>query len=465
VTTNVSAGLRYFVQVLGGIALMLTISVKLTLMIILLIPLLVLMSIFWAKRLRVLSKAIQTEIGSAAIIAEEAISGARTVKMFSAEQSEIARYNEVIQRTVGLGRERTKIAATFSSSMVFLIHSSIAVMFFYGTTLVLESALTVGDLSAFLMYCVIVAASFGFLAGVWDEFLQAVGAGERIFEIIDRQPQITAPAEPKLPASWDAQVPGPVVEFRNVYFEYPSRVGSPVLQGVSFSINAGETVALVGPSGSGKSTIASLILRLYDVSFSDVSFSDVNFSEVNSGEVYFAGENVKAYRPEDLRRDISVVSQEPQVFSVSILENIRFGKPTATEAEILQAARLANVHTFAERLPEGYQTLVGNRGTQLSGGERQRLTIARALLKDPRFLILDEATSSLDSENEHLIQQALTHLVHGRTTLVIAHRLSTIHHANQVLVVRHGRIEQRGTHESLFAQPGLYKSLVEHQLL
>ncbi len=445
VTINISVALRYALQVIGGTALMFYISPQLTTVIVVLIPLVVLSSIYWGKRLRKLSKEMQQEFGAASASAEETIGAVRTVRIFSSIDREAARYGKKIDDALRLGIARARFAAIFSSSMVFLMHSSIAMILWYGGLLIVSQELTIGDVTAFLLYGVIVAASFGFLAGVWDEFMQAVGAAERIFEVVDRPSRIVSPAQPLALSTGAASV-----EFKNVTFAYPGRSDVVVLNDISFTIDAGETVAFVGPSGSGKSTIASLIPRFYDP---------------QHGEVLFSGFDIKNLSLEDLRARISMVAQDPQVFSVSIGENIRYARPTASDEEIVAAAEAANIREFIESLPEKYDTLVGERGVQLSGGQRQRVAIARALLKDPAFLILDEATSALDSENEALVQQALERLMENRTTLIIAHRLSTVQHADKVIVIRHGRIEQVGEHQGLVSQPGLYQTLVEHQLL
>ncbi len=447
VTINVSVGLRYILQVIGGICMMLYISWKLSVLILLLIPLIVGASYFWGKKLGALSKRMQAELARANVVAEESIGAIRTVRIFGGEGDEKRRYIAANAAALQLGEDRTKVAALFSSSMVFLLHSGIALSIWYGGELVLRNAMTIGDLTGFLLYCVIVAVSFGFLVGAWEEFMQAVGASERLFEILDSTPQVVEPATPRpIPETSGSAA----IEFREVSFAYPSRAELPVLEQVSFSIAEGQTVALVGPSGGGKSTVASLISRFYDP---------------QHGSIYYRGEPLTALSLRELRTHMSAVPQQPQVFSVSIRENIAYGRPGASEAEIVAAAKAAHILDFAESLPQGLDTLVGDRGVQLSGGERQRIAIARAILRDPKVLILDEATSSLDSENEQLVQRALEALMKGRTTLVIAHRLSTVQHADEVLVLQKGAIVQRGTHHTLMQNEGLYRSFVTHQLI
>jgi len=445
-TINISVALRYLLQVVGGTILMAIISPRLTLAIILVIPSIIVASSYWGKRLRLLSKKLQSELGEASVVAEEAMSAVRSVRVFAGGNYEAARYDAHLNQALKTGEIRTKFAAFFTSFMVFLIHSSIAFVVWYGGNMVLQKQLTVGDLSGFLLYCVIVAVSIGFLANVWDEFMQAIGASERVFEILDSEATVSSPENPS-PINTNA---GVSLHFENVSFSYPSRSTVPVLNNISFELKPGQTLALVGPSGAGKSTVAALIPRFYDP---------------NSGQIRFCGIPLKELDLDQLRSKISTVSQSTEIFSVSIGENIKYGRTNATQAEIQQAATAANLDDFISGLPSGYDTLVGDKGIQLSGGQKQRLAIARALLKKPEFLILDEATSSLDSENEKLIQEALARLTKGRTTLVIAHRLSTVQHADQVLVLKSGSIIQRGTHQTLLNESGLYQTLVEHQLL
>lgn len=446
VTNNISIALRYTVQVIGGTVLMLLLSPRLTFLILATVPILAVASSIGGKKLRTISRKIQAVLGTATAAAEESFTFIRSVKVFAGPNYEAARYQEFLDTSVELGRDRTKIAALFSSGMVFLLHSTIVVVFWVGASLVFSNSLTFGDLVSFLLYCVIVAVSFSFLVSAWDEFMQAIGAAERIFEIIDRPRQIVSPQDAVSPA----QAAEGSIDFNEVSFFYPSRPEVLVLNRVSFRIAAGSTVALVGPSGSGKSTIASLLPRYYDPVEGTVSYGGVQLPQIDLDE---------------FRSLISVVSQSPQIFSVSIRDNIRYGRLDASDEQIEQAVRDSNLQSFIDKLPEGLETLVGDKGIQLSGGEKQRLAIARALIKDPKILILDEATSSLDSENEHLVQQALESLMKNRTTLIIAHRLSTIQHADLVLVMNNGQIVQRGTHQSLMAEAGLYKTLVEYQLL
>lgn len=444
VAINLSVATRYALQVIGGTALMFWISAKLASLLLLLLPVFFVTGKVWGKKLQRLSKAMQSELGESAVVAEESLNAIRTVRVFAGEEFEEGRFNRAVQGSLSSGEGRARVAAVFSSTMVFILHSSIAAMFFYGTQLVLRAELSAGDLTAFILYGVIVAVSFGFLLNVFDEFMHAVGAGERIFQVLDSKPAITSPTPGSTVSS---QVE---VEFRSVTFSYPSRCEVPVLKGVSLTIGEGQTTAIVGPSGAGKSTVSLLIPRFYDPS---------------AGQVLFGGTDVRELNLRSLREQIAVVSQDSHLFSATLAENIRYGKRDATDDELKRAAAAAQLAEFVASQPEGFNTVVGSRGVQLSGGQRQRVAIARAILRDPKFLILDEATSALDSENEHLIQEALTSLMQGRTTLIIAHRLSTVQHAHQVLVMQEGQIVQRGTHQTLIDQPGLYRTLVEHQML
>ena len=317
-------------------------------------------------------------------------------------------------------------------------------MFWYGGRLVLAGEMSAGQLTSFLVYTLIVGFSLGALADLWADFMKAVGAAERVFELMDREPAIPSHGGRDL-----TRVDGRI-ELNDVVFAYPSRPNTTVLQRLTLHVAPGEVVALVGPSGAGKSTLAALLQRFYDP---------------GAGVVTLDGVDLRELEPAWLRRQIGTVAQEPVLFSASVADNIRYGRPGATMEEIVEAARVANADRFVRLFPEGYDTLVGERGVQLSGGQKQRVAIARAVLKDPRVLVLDEATSALDAESEHLVQEALERLMRGRTTFIIAHRLSTVLGADRVVVIDGGTVAQSGTHETLMAEGGLYRRLVERQFI
>lgn len=446
ISARISVLLRYSLQVVIGLVLMTWISLQLTLLLLVALPLLMAIARFLGKRLRAHSKKQQEALGRASVIAEEAGSNARIVKVFGQEEHEARRYSDAVMEVLGHGTRRVRVSAALQSIVTFLMNASILVVVLYGARLVMNDALSVGALTAFLLYAVIVAVSFAFVASSYAEMLQALGATERIFELIEESR--TAPThtgQKDLPASRSGHL-----EFRNVTFFYPSRPDVAVLNDLSFAVLQGQTTALVGPSGAGKSTIVNLILGLYPVEIGEILVDGITISDI---------------RIESLRSRIAFVPQEPYLFAVSIAENLRYGKPRATDQELSNICERARISEFIHSLPDGLDTIVGERGTQLSGGQRQRVAIARAMLRDPALLILDEATSSLDSQNEALVQSALTDLMQDRTTIVIAHRLSTVQNADQVLVLEHGRLVQTGTHSGLSRTEGLYRSLVEVQEL
>ncbi|XXF79172.1 ABC transporter transmembrane domain-containing protein [Myxococcaceae bacterium GXIMD 01537] len=444
VSANISMALRNLAQAAGGVALLFYTSPMLTLLMLAVVPPVAVGAVVYGRRVRGLAKQVQDALATSNEIAEEGLSGIRTVRSFAAEKSEVTRYGAAVDHAFQLTRKRISQSATFLGAASFGGYAAAAVVLWFGGRLVLDGTLSVGGLTSFLIYSLLVAFSLGGIADLWAEFMRASGAAERVFELLDRKPSIPANGG-ESPAAVQGRV-----EFRGVHFSYPSRPDVPVLQGIDLTLEPGEVVAIVGPSGAGKSTLAALLARLYDP---------------QEGQLLLDGRDLKSLDPEWLRQRIGAVAQEPLLFSSSVADNIRYGRGGASLDEVRAAAQAANAHDFISRFPEGYDTLVGERGVQLSGGQKQRVAIARAVLKDPRILVLDEATSALDAESEHLVQDALDKLMRGRTTLIIAHRLSTVVGADRVLVLEGGKVVQSGSHSALMSQEGLYRRLVERQFV
>lgn len=444
VSVNISMALRNLASAVGGVGLLLYTSPKLTLLMLTIVPPVALGAVFFGRKIRKLSRDAQDTLAEASEIAEETISGIRTVRAFARESREHERYSKAIDRSFEVARKRALASGAFGGVVSFAAYSAIAVVLWYGGHLVVAQKMSLGELTSFLLYTLIVAFSLGALGSLWADFMRATGAAERVFDLAERTSKIPTGKGESL-----AQVEGHI-HFNHIDFSYPSRADVPVLQDLTLEVKPGEIVAIVGPSGSGKSTIASLIPRFYDP---------------EAGHLMLDGKPIQTYDPDWLRQQIGIVAQEPILFSTSIAENIRYGRLTANQEELEEAAHAANAHDFIINFPNGYETAVGERGVQLSGGQKQRVAIARAVLKDPRILILDEATSALDAESESLVKEALDRLMKGRTTLVIAHRLSTVKDADRVVVLEHGRIVQNGTHQELIRHEGIYKRLVEKQFV
>ncbi|WP_437601791.1 ABC transporter transmembrane domain-containing protein [Sorangium sp. So ce590] len=444
VSVNVSMALRFAASVIGGVAFLFYTSPRLTLLMLAVVPLVAIGSVAYGRRVRRLSRSVQDALARASEVAEEALSGIRTVRAFAAEKHEAERYSGRVAESFDLARRRIRASGSFMGVVTFAGYSAIALVLWYGGHLVVAGRMTLGGLTSFLVYTIVVAFALGGLSDLWADFMKATGAAERIFDLLDREPAMAdaGGAQPRAVAGR--------LELQRVRFSYPTRKDVPVLKGIDISVRPGEVIALVGPSGAGKSTIASLLLRLYDP---------------DEGSILLDGRDLRELSPTWLRRQIGIVAQEPLLFAASVADNIRYGREGASDAEVEAAARAANAHDFILRFPAGYRTLVGERGVQLSGGQKQRVAIARAMLKDPRLLVLDEATSALDAESEHLVKGALDALMKGRTTLIIAHRLSTVMGADRVLVMDGGTIVQSGAHAALIAQDGLYRRLVERQFV
>ncbi len=443
VSVNISMALRHGLMVIGGVALLLWTSPSLTGMMLLIVPPVAVGAVIYGRRIRRFSRGVHDALAQASEAAEESISGIRTVRAFTAEERERGRYGQAVEHAFGLARQRALLGAGFIGVTSFAGYGAIAIVLWLGGRAVLQGEMTVGDLTSFVLYTLTVAFALGALGGLWVDFMRAVGAGERVFEIMDRDPAIHND-DGLRPDSMAGRV-----RFEHVDFTYPARPDIQVLHDVDLAVDPGEVIALVGPSGSGKSTVAALLQRLYDP---------------DGGQVLVDEHDVRDLSPDWLRQRIGVVAQEPVLFSATVAENILYGRPDAERADVEAAAAAANAADFIAGFPEGYDTEVGERGVQLSGGQKQRVAIARAVLKDPRILLLDEATSALDAESEHLVKDALDRLMKGRTTLVIAHRLSTVKDADRVAVVDGGRVVEVGPHEELVERHGLYRRLVERQL-
>jgi ATP-binding cassette, subfamily B, bacterial MsbA len=442
-TTSLTELLRQSMILVGGIAIIAITNPKLTAVILAIVPMVVLLTVFYGRYVRRMSTQVQDKLADANSVLEETLSAIRIVQSFARESFEQNRYRGKIMEALQTAMRRAVATGGFIAFIIFVVYSAIAAILWYGSRMVISGELTAGELTAFVLYTFVVAFTIGGMAELYAQFQQAIGATRRVFEILDTRPEI----EDKENAGPLAKAQGRV-QLKDVRFTYTGERNVEILKGVSIDAQAGEIIALVGPSGAGKSTLVSLIPRFY---------------EVSSGALLIDAQDVRDLKLKDLREAIGMVPQETVLFGGTIRENIAYGRLDATDEEIEAAAQAANAHDFIKDFPDAYDTIVGERGVKLSGGQRQRVAIARALLKNPAILILDEATSSLDSESERLVQEALEKLMQGRTTFVIAHRLSTVRRADRIVVLNEGLIVEEGTHEELLAHGGLYKQLYEIQ--
>lgn len=442
VSVNISQGLRNLGQVIGGLGFMFYTSWQLTSIMFVLIPPIALFAALYGKKIRVHSKNLQEAVANSSIVAEETLSGVKTVKSFVRESFEVNRYTESLDHALSFVKARITAITVFMMVAMFVGFSAVCVVLAYGGYQVIDGYLTVGDLTQFLLYLMLVAIGVGSLGSLWGDFAAGLGASERIFEILEKPTQeiVTGMRPEKISGK---------IEFKNVSFSYPTRKDIKVVRDLTFEIEPGQKIAFVGSSGAGKSTIAGLIPGFYPI---------------DSGQIKIDGHDIQSLDVTWLREQIGIVSQEPILISSTIEENIKYGRETANSNQIEHAAKSANAWEFIQRFPEGMQTKVGEKGLQLSGGQKQRVAIARAVLKDPKILILDEATSSLDTESEALVQEALNHLMEGRTSVVIAHRLSTIVDADKIFVLSNGEVVQSGKHEELSKdKTGIYYKLLQKQ--
>lgn len=466
VTSNVSMALRWLGQAVAGMVLLFITSPRLTGIMLACVPAVTIGAVVYGRYVKDLTKTYQTALADSGEVATETLGNVRTVRSFANEETETGRYSNAIVRSRQIGIKRSWAYGTFLGAVTAFGYIAVTAVFYYGGVLVIKGEMSTGDLFSFILNTLIIAASLAGLSSLWGTLMQALGASERMFQLLDageRHTLTKAGHAGIIPANKggsesQSHINGEI-KFRDVHFRYPTRPEQPVLKGVSFTASPGEVVALVGPSGAGKSTVVSLIERFYNV---DSGVIEINGVPVNDIDYVW------------LHRNIALVSQEPVLFGCSIRDNIQYasvflddsGEPRKlTDEDIERAARQANAHNFIMEFPKGYDTMVGERGLQLSGGQKQRIAIARAILMNPQILLLDEATSALDAESEHLVQQALDKLMLSRTTIVIAHRLSTVRNAHCVLVVQDGMIHESGSHDELIQnENGVYFNLVQRQM-
>ena len=437
------AVLRQTITLLGALAIIFYLNWKLTGLILLVLPPLMLFARIFGKRLRVLTEKVQDKIAQALVVLEEVASSIKIVKSYTRESYEKKRFENEIESAFEQSIGKVRISSSFGPLILGLTFLVSTILIWYGGQQVMQGTTTPGELAAFFLYALIMAGPIGTFVKIYTQLQETLGAIRRVNEILDTKPLVNSPENPVKLTSLKGHVC-----FSEVIFGYED--GTPVLNNISFDIHPGKTVALIGPSGAGKSTTVQLLLRFFDP---------------QSGKIQIDGDDLKSLDLESYLSQVALVPQETLLFGGTIRENILYGKLDATDTEIIEASKSANAHEFIVEFSNGYDTLVGEKGTKLSGGERQRIAIARALLKNPKVLVLDEATSALDNQSEMLIQDALEKLMAGRTTFIIAHRLSTVHNADKIIVLDKGKVVESGTHKELMANEGLYHHLYTMRLI
>ena len=443
--SSVSLALRNTLLLIGGLIMLAITSPKLTGLVVLAVPFVIAPIVLIGRKVRKLSRESQDRIADVGAGVEESLNAVRTIQAFVQENAERARFGSRVEDAFGTALKRVRARAMLTMIVIVMVFGSVGLILWIGGHDVLAGRISGGELSAFVFYAVVVAGAAGAVSEVIGDLQRAAGASERLMELLNTKPAIAAPANP---VTLPAQSGGSAIAFQGVTFRYPSRPDRAALADFDLKIEPGETIALVGPSGAGKTTVFQLLLRFYDP---------------QSGRILFDGVDMTQADPQAVRARMGLVAQDPVIFGADAWTNIRYGRPEATDAEVLAAAEAAAAREFLEQLPNGFNSFLGEKGVRLSGGQRQRVAIARAILRDPALLLLDEATSALDAESEQLVQQALERLMVGRTTIVIAHRLATVLKADRIVVMEEGRVVAQGTHAALMAEGGLYARLARLQ--
>ncbi len=440
-TTDFAEFLRQIIMIIGGIALLSITSFKLTLFMLCTLPVIVIIAVIFGRKLRKYAKDVQNIVAESNTIVEETLQAISTIKSFTSELFEIKRYGKKAEAIADMSIKLGKLRAIFASFIIFGIFGSIVAVIWYGTILIQQDNMSIGQLFSFVLYSVFIAASVGGIAELYASIQKAIGATDELLKLQNESPEEISEE------NTGTSITGNIY-FNQVDFSYPSRKNTKVINNLSFEINEGEQVAIVGLSGSGKTTITKLLLRLYDI---------------DNGSITFDKQKIENFSLHELRKQIGIVPQDIVLFATTIKENLLYANKTASEQDIIEAAKKANAHDFIMQFDDGYETLVGERGVEISGGQRQRIAIARAILKNPKILIFDEATSSLDSKSEQLIQESIDLLLKSRTSIIISHRLSTIKNADKIFVIEEGKLIQSGTHEQLMQKSGTYQKLATLQ--
>jgi ATP-binding cassette subfamily B protein len=444
--SSFSFALRNALTFIGGLTLMFISNIKLTLIVLLVVPFIVFPLIYFGRKVKKLSRDSQDKIASVGAWAGESLQHIKVVQAFTREDMVNEQFGQAAEGAFEVALKRISQRAILIALVMMLVMGSVAGMLFVGGSDVIAGELSAGDLAAFVFYAIMVAGSLAAVTEVYGEVQRAAGAVERIRELLATEAEIQSPEA--ISSVSLASNSGPLIEFNNMSYAYPSRPNTYALEKLNLAVNAGESIALVGPSGAGKSTLFDLLLR---------------FRDPQSGDIKISGKPLTKWDLQELRSQFALVPQQPVLFSANVWDNLKYGRPDATQEDVVAAVKAAHAEEFIEQLPDGYQSFLGEQGVKLSGGQKQRLAIARAILRDPKILLLDEATSALDAQSEHYVQKALDALMKGRTTFIIAHRLATVRHVDRIAVFDHGQLVDVGSHDELIASSELYRRLAELQ--